>query len=182
MKLHHLNLVKAITLFSFSLFFIAIAPNANAQTLYKATAVAQVNIASDSHCIAITDNDVKGNGKFVVKNGMLDDISSLKFVLSNHELNRLLATNDNISFEQTHVMVLPMMGMVHFIGMLNVDGVNSRADFQLQYEINKDKSVTFKGTKSFKLSDYTKLAAVPQKDVLLDLNFVVKNDEELDSK
>ena len=106
-------------------------------------------------------NDFKSEGAFLIKDGQLDEIYNLKF--------NLPTANKKITFEQTHVMVLSILGMVHFVGTLDIDGVRSTASFQLGFLVNSDQSITFKGTKSIQLSELSK------DELKLNIDFVLKN-------
>lgn len=177
MKNYLLNLslpTRLLTVF-FMVLSLAFTQEGKAQVLYRSIAAAQIEML-DASKVGETINS-NSQGRFTIKDGVLEDIHSFKFVLVDSELKALLAnqlaTTDSISFEQSHVMVLPMMGMVHFIGKLTIGEVSNRADFQLGFVVNKDETVTFKGTKSIKLSDYAKT----EKEIMLDINFVLTNKE-----
>lgn len=177
MKNYLLNLLLPTRLLTVLLLGISLVftQGAKAQVLYKSIAAAQIEMPTTHN--GNESINLNSEGNFTVKDGVLEDIHSFKFVMINAQLKALLAaqlaTTDSISFEQSHVMVLPMMGMVHFIGKLTIGEVSNRADFQLRFAVNKDDSITFKGTKSIKLSDYSKA----QKEIMLDIDFVLANKE-----
>ncbi len=93
-------------------------------------------------------------GQLIIKDGHLEDIKNLKFNIPHAILKSIdkdsILFDKNVSFEQNRVMVLPLMGMIHLIGELNIDGVKTMADFQLSYTINEDKSISLKGSKLIK--------------------------------
>jgi hypothetical protein len=177
--------LKAFNLFLLVVLITLFFQQVSAQTLYKTVAATQVNIQADLQYATEQNSDIKSEGSFVIKDGTIDDISSFKFILPNSQLKTLFADSvigdKSISFVQTHVMVLPLMGMVHFVGMLEVGGDQSWADFQLAFAVNSDQSITFKGTKVLKLSDYMKQpfynvsTTKPKDEVTLKMNFVLKN-------
>ena len=167
-----LHASKATFTFVIVVFFGLFVQIANAQTLYNTVSASQVNIPN-----GFTDAYTKSEGTYLIKDGELDDIYSLKLVLPTAQLKTFLTDSligkKKITFEQTRVMVLPVMGMVHFIGMLDVDGVRSTTSFQLGFSINSDQSITFKGSKLFKLSDFDE--NLPKEELKLDIGFVLKN-------
>ncbi|MDT4840000.1 hypothetical protein FQZ97_738060 [compost metagenome] len=93
-----------------------------------------------------------------------------------------LLNGKRIAFEQKRVMILPTMGMVHFVGVLDIDGVKNTTNFQLSFVVNEDESIHIKGTKKIKLSDFTKEAVYtadiinPNDEVTLDVNLLLKQD------
>ena len=139
----------------------------------------QLTSAQTSYTTVYAPNGLstEPEGAYLIKDGELDDIYNLKFVLPTTQLKTLhidsLIGNKKITFEQTRVMVLPIMGMVHFIGTLDVDGIRNTTSFQLDFSINRDQSITFKGTKLFKLSDFDE--NLSKEELKLDIDFVLKN-------
>jgi len=150
---------------------------ANAQSLYRVVSASKVDLTASKS--VETDKEVKIEGNYLIKNGQLDEIYNLKFVLPTAQLNEhpigALIKDKKITFEQTRVMVLPIMSMVHFVGILDVDGVQSTTSFQLAFLVNSDDSITFKGTKSFKWNDFIKDSL--KDELKLDIDFVLKNNK-----
>lgn len=144
---------------------------ANAQTFYKSVSASQLDMVGvNSNLPAV--KEIKSEGTFLVKDGSLDEIYSLKLTLQTPKLDSLFG-DKKITFEKTRVMVLPIMGMVHVIGTLDVEGYKSTASFQLGFIVNNDQSVTFKGTKSFKLNEFAK--DLPNDELTLAIDFVCRN-------
>lgn len=146
-------LAKAIFSFTLIIFSLSFVKSANAQTLSKITSIVSASISSN--------NDFKSEGAYLLKDGQLDEVYNLKF--------NLPTADKKITFEQTHVMVLPIMGMAHFVGTLDIDGVRNVTSFQLGFLVNDDQSITFKGTKSIQLSDLSK------EELKVNIDFVLKN-------
>ncbi len=131
-----------------------------AQVMYKAMAASQIELITErpQQTPALQASVLSGEGKFDIKDGRLEHITGFKFLLPGQQhtsdIDGQVMLSDNIVFEQTHVMVLPLMGMVHFVGMLEIGGVRNRADFQLGFSVNEDNSIRLTGTKNIKLSDF----------------------------
>lgn len=149
------NYALTKTIFSFFLFTLSFSfvKSAKAQTLDKSISLVSSSIQAT--------NDFKSEGTYLIKDGQLDEIYNLKF--------NLPTSNKKITFEQTHVMVLPIMGMVHFVGTLDIDGVRNITSFQLGFLVNNDQSITFKGTKSIQLNESSK------EELKVNVEFVLKN-------
>ncbi|RZK48605.1 MAG: hypothetical protein EOO99_09810 [Pedobacter sp.] len=96
----------------------------------------------------------KCEGQILIKEGQLEDIQNLKFSMPKAILksieNDTLVIDKKVYFEQSRVMILPLMGMIHLIGELSIDGIKTTADFHLSYSVNEDQSVSFKGSKLLK--------------------------------
>lgn len=137
------------------------------------------------------------DGKFTMVNGELQDLTSLNFTLPLHLRNKdqalispaVLATTqpkNAIHFQLTHAMVLPKLNRIHAIGYLNIQGVESRVDFHLDYIENNVETITVMGKKAIKLSDYKKdpisvFADTKTQDIIqLDIKLVIKNPVKVD--
>ncbi len=154
------------------LFFGVSMPIAKAQTFYRSVSATQINMSAISS--NIQSKEIKSEGSFLIKDGSLDEIYNLKLILPTVRLDSLIGSK-KITFEQTRVMVLPIMGMVHVIGTLDVEGSKSTTSLQLGFVVNNDQSVTFKGAKMLKLSDLVK--DFPGDELNFDINFVLRNDK-----
>ena len=141
-----------------------------AQTFYRSVSASQLDIPTITN--VESTKEIKSEGAYLIKDGQLDEIYNLKLTLPAYIFHSSIA-DKKITFEKTHVMVLPIMGMVHLIGTLDVDGVKSTTNFQLGFYINSDQSITFKGTKSIKLNDFFK--ELSSKEIKVDIDFVLKN-------
>lgn len=144
----------------------------NAQTFYKAVSASHLNITPNNR--VGLHPEIKSEGTFLIKDGVLDEIYSLKLILPTKVDSRIIGDR-KISFEQTRVMVLPIMGMAHFVGVLDVGGVKTTTSFQLGFALNSDQSITFKGTKLFKLSELGE--GFPNEELKFELDFVLKNNK-----
>lgn len=173
-------LLKTLSL-CFLLFAFTLTAQVKAQPLYQSIAFANLEVPNHFKAKEVINLDKQtfSQGRFAIKDGVLEDIHDFKFELISEQIKTVLANqlniNDRISFEKTHVMVLPMMGMVHFVGQLTIGDKSSRADFQLGYAINKDQSVAFKGEKLIKLNDFVKDESARELSLLID--FVLQNDQ-----
>lgn len=154
----------------------------NAQAPYQLAVVADLNglANSSSDSIIKSTKEIKSEGSYLIKDGLLSEIYKLRFVMPSVQL-KATATNSLISdkkvtFEQTHVMVLPVMGMVHIVGLLTIGDITSTDSFLLKFKINDDQSISFSGEKPVKLIQYYPNLTVKNCDeVQLALNFVLKN-------
>lgn len=147
-----------------------------AQTLYRAVSASQVEKVIEANIERASPMLIQSSGTYLIKDGQLDDIYNLKLIFPSVKLDSLIG-NKPVTFEQTRIMVLPIMGMVHIVGTLDVDGAKSTTDFQLGFSINNDQSITFKGTKSFKLDDLVK--GMSNQELKLDIDFVLKQDKNI---
>lgn len=107
------------------------------------------------------------DANFVISNGNLKSINSLKFTTP---VKSLISTHPNmdtvvynmldksgkgvIKFSQTKAMVLPRMKMVNIIGNLSIGGVTKIIDLQLSYDVKNEKEIYFKGLKKLDLHDF----------------------------
>lgn len=162
---------------------------AHAQTPYKIEGDSQVKVAIDSTKGNFTAtanlNELSAEGNFVMRDGLLDNVSSFKLTMpiaKSNSLNGIQAV-DSLGFKLTHVMVLPMMRLIHIVGMMDVGGVSSRTELDFNFVVNEDQSISLFGTKSIKLSDYNKdakfnaVALKENKEVKLNLNLLFKSDQ-----
>lgn len=179
-----LSIFKCITLSALLCFLMLSAQLTKAQNAYKVDRDSQIRFSVDSsQNITSTNNAVNAEGTFTLRNGNLDDISAFNIVLPIYKLSAQDDVTDSISFKLTHVMVLPVMKMIHTVGILNVAGVSTRTDIEFSFVINADQSITLKGAKKIKLSDYspettTKLAAyIPEKELKLNMDLVFRNQQ-----
>ncbi len=130
-----------------------------------------------------------------IKDNALQEISGLSFSLPIKQLEsrdphvKLLMNDvfqlnevEAISFKQSRQMVLPIMQKVHMIGYLTMGKTSQRIDLQMDYVMHEDKTISFKGVKTIKLSDFnihipedTTLGVIKAKDevkieILINLN------------
>lgn len=172
---------KSIILFSLILTSTLFVQSAKAQTPYKVEGDSQVKISIDSNQNILSP--LSAEGSFIVKDGVLDEISSFELALPmSSSINPAIA-NNGISFKLTHVMILPTMKMIHAVGVLNVGGVSNRTDIEFSFVMNNDQSITLNGSKSIKLNDYRQgptfalASLVSNNDLKLNMNLVFKNNQ-----
>ncbi|MEJ5995752.1 hypothetical protein WG904_15075 [Pedobacter sp. Du54] len=195
MKSFKINFSLTIRLFSFILVLMLITnlQKACAQLFFSNLEGSQVKISSSSNNgqFAPITTQFTCEGKFNMINGELDHLNDLKFNLPLNGKNdqglihtAILNTSqpkNDINFELTHAMVLPELNMIHAIGYLNIQGVRTRVNFQLNYIENNSETITIMGKRAIKLSDYKKnpisvFADKKTQDIIqLDLKLVIKN-------
>ncbi|MFA6277551.1 MAG: hypothetical protein WC622_12420 [Pedobacter sp.] len=176
---------KSITLFLLILTGLLFTQSAKAQTPYKVEGDSQIKISVDSN--QNISSTLTAEGNFIVKDGVLDEINSFELALpianaAGNSINQTL-NKDGISFKLTHVMILPVMKMIHAVGVLNVGGISSRTDMEFSFVMNSDESITLSGRKSIKLSEYHKepnfaLASLSNNnEVNLNMNLIFKSNQ-----
>lgn len=176
---------RNISLFFLILLGTVLSGKVNAQTNYKAEGESHVMIttATSNDVPSATVNCVNAEGDFIIKDGVLDNISSLKLTVPIQKENEGLK-NKNIDFNLSHVMILPIMKKIHVVGLLNVAGISQRAFIDFNYVINSDQSITLTGNKVINLKEFEKdaevqLASLNEKNenqLDLKMNFIFKND------
>lgn len=137
------------------------------------------------------------DGRFVLEQGLLQEIADLNFVvpvgqlqsenpLMNEVIADLLKYNEvtEIRFKQTNAMVLSVMKMSNVVGELQIGNKSHIIELQLAHVVNGDQSLTFRGSKTLKLSDYqlkmpeSILGAIKANDVVkVDLEITLNNKE-----
>lgn len=105
------------------------------------------------------------DANFVISDGRLKEINNLKFstpiksLKSTHAFMDTIVYNmlavdgvNDITFEQTNIMILPRMKMVNILGDLTIGKVTKKIDLQLVYDIKNDNEVSFMGLKKLDLN------------------------------
>jgi hypothetical protein len=170
--------------FVFFLFTLLIgqAIESRAQDLYRLAVVSDLKALENSTTDPTlkSTKEIECEGSYLIKDGSLDEVYKLKFVLPSVQLKATttnsLISDQKVTFEQTHIMVLPAMGMVHVVGSLTIGEITSTDSFMLKFKINEDQSIYFSGEKPVRLVlYYPNLAAKNSDEVQLALNFVLKN-------
>ncbi len=181
--------LKIYTVLNLVLVVVMFVGNANAQTPYQASSTSQVKVSIGSNSLVsnLESNLLNAEGNFVIENGKLEDVKSLKlsmpigYSLPGSDVS--YSNTGQINFNLTHVMVLPILKRVFVVGFLTLNNVSHRIDMEFNLTHNKDESITLSGVKSLKLSDYQKedekptirLASYSNNDdeeILLSMNFV----------
>jgi polyisoprenoid-binding protein YceI len=142
---------------------------ANEDTYYKSYDRSNILIEGSSNMgnWSIAATSFACDGQFVLEKGELQELSELNFALPVNQLRSENPLMDaameeffihnqviEIRFKQTNAMVLSVMKMANVIGELQIGNKQHRVALQLSYVVNKDQSLTFRGTQSIKLSDY----------------------------
>ncbi len=139
------------------------------ETYYKSFDRSHVSIQGTSTIgnWSMSSTALACDGHFVQENGLLQEISELNFVLPVSQLqsenplmgeviDELFKYNEvaEIRFKQNNAMVLSVMKMTNVVGELQIGNKSQIVELQLSHTVNADKSLTFRGTKVLKLSDY----------------------------
>lgn len=164
--------------------------NSNAQSIFKTESNAVVNLAAISFNDNLSGSDnskqLSAKGNFIFKDGHLDDLKSFTIKTTLPRIDKFLSdsfSNDSLGFELTRVMILPYMGLIHIVGNLEVAGVSKITEMDFSYLVNADQSISLKGIKSIKLSDYKKDSKINaaafrgNNEVNLELNLLFKNNQ-----
>lgn len=140
-----------------------------AQTNYTVAPGSQITVAGTSNLHDWTMDATKFScdGKLTVAGGQLKDINSLTFVLPVKNLKSkesLMDTraykalnadaHDKMTFKLTDVTVIEAQKIVKVNGNLTISGVTKAISIQANYVVAADESVTFKGSRAIKMSDF----------------------------
>lgn len=140
-----------------------------AQSVYTVAPGSQISVAGTSNLHDWTMNATKFSvdGKLTVVSGELKDINSLVFVLpvknlkSKESLMDTRAyktlneeTYDKMIFKLTNATVVEAQKVVKVTGNLTIAGVTKAIALQANYVVAADESVTFKGSRGIKMSDF----------------------------
>ena len=148
---------------------VAFTQSAVAQTSYKVGAGSQIKVSGTSnlHDWNMLTGNFSCQGNFIMKNGALQDVSSLMFtlpVINLRSKDKLMDTrayktlNEEkykmITFRLTNATVVPQLKIIRVTGDLTISGVTKLVSMQTAYVVNADESITCKGTKTIKMSNY----------------------------
>ena len=148
---------------------LAFIQSAQAQTAYKLTAGSHIKVSgtSNMHDWDMLSNNFSCQGDFVMKDGDLQDVNSLVFTLPVNNLkskDKLMdgraykALNEekykSITFKLTNATVIPQQKIIKATGDLTISGVTKPVTIQTAYVVNADQSITYKGSKSIKMSSH----------------------------
>ncbi|HET8828034.1 MAG TPA: YceI family protein [Pelobium sp.] len=140
-----------------------------AQSVYTLALGSQISVAGTSNLHDWTMNASKFSvdGKLTVVSGQLKDINSLVFVLPVKNLKSKeslmdtrayktlnVETHDKMIFKLTGATVVEAQKIVKVTGNLTIAGVTKAIALQANYTVAADESVTFKGSKAIKMSDF----------------------------
>lgn len=161
-------------------------PTAQAQNTPKLDENSQVKVTIDSikgNFMAMgSTNAINAAVNFTIKDGALDDLHAfkLKMPIGNSLFTDGLNT-DSLSFQMSHVMVLPTMRLIHVLGMLELGGVSTRTEMDFSFTVNDDQSISLFGEKTIKLKEYKQdpkfnLAVLKDNaELKLNMNLLFKN-------
>ncbi len=139
------------------------------QTSYKVMAGSQIKVSGTSnlHDWSTLANSFACDGNFIVKGGQMQNVSSLNFILPVTNLKSEWSLMDTrtykalnaeqfktITFKLTQATVVPQQKIIKAIGNLTIGGVTNEIAIQTAYVLNADETITCKGTKSIKMSDF----------------------------
>ena len=148
----------------------AFSSSAHAQTAYKVAAGSQIKVSgtSNMHDWNMLSSDFTCQGNFVMKEGDLQDVNALVFSLPVANLkskDKLMDTRaykalneekfKTISFKLTDATVIPQQKIIKATGDLTISGVTRPVTIQSAYVLNADQSITYKGSKSIKMSSHS---------------------------
>ncbi len=160
-----LSFITVLTLFSVAFF----SPKAYSQTSYKIVTTSQIKVlgTSNLHDWEMKAESFTCEGNFTVKGGVLKDISSLSFTLPVTNLKSKESLMDKraykalksqefskITFKLTDAAVNTSQKTIAISGNLSIAGVTNLINLQSSYVVNADESITCKGSKNIKMSDF----------------------------
>jgi polyisoprenoid-binding protein YceI len=145
----------------------AFTQNVQGQT-YKVTGGSQIKVSGTSnlHDWTMLANNFLCEGNFVVKNGQLQDVSSLDFTLPVTNLKSkedLMDTRaykalkadqfNKITFKLISATIMPQQ-KIKATGNLTIAGATKEIVVLTSYILNADESIICKGSKAVKMSDH----------------------------
>ena len=146
----------------------AYAPAAGDPT-YKVITSSSIKVlgTSNMHDWDMAADNFSCEGNFNVKNGVLEDVSSLSFSLPvtnlkgkesllNSRAYKALNSEKHktITFKLTSATVVPGQKVINANGNLTISGVTRPVTLKTNYVVNADQSITCKGSETLKMSTY----------------------------
>ena len=140
-----------------------------AQTTYTVAEGSQIKMAGTSnlHDWTMVANTFSCDAKLTIAGGKLKSIHSLNVILPVKNLkseetimdNRTYKTlnadiYDKMTFKLTSASVVAAQKLVKVTGNLTIAGVTNLITIQSNYVLNGDQSISFKGSKAIKMSDF----------------------------
>jgi polyisoprenoid-binding protein YceI len=147
----------------------AFTSKAQAQTAFKLMEGSQIKVigTSNIHDWTMLAKIFTLDGNLVMKSGQLQDISVLNFVLPVKSLKSGESLMDTraykamnaekfykMTFKLTEAIVVPQQKIIKAIGNLTIGGVTNKIEIKASYLVNGDETITLKGSKAIKMSDY----------------------------
>ena len=157
--------ITLLTLFSMVFFL----PQAYSQTSYKIVTTSHIKVlgTSNMHDWDMNAESFTCEGNFIVKGGVLKDVTSLSFTLPVTNLKSKESLMDKraykalksqefskITFKLTAATVNSSQKTIAISGNLSIAGVTNLINLQSSYVVNADESITCKGSKNIKMSDF----------------------------
>jgi len=139
------------------------------QNSYKMIPGSSIKVSGTStlHDWSMLASTFTCDGNFIIKGGQLQDVSSLNFILPVTNLKSKEDAMDSkaykslkedqfktITFKLTKATVVPQQKIIKATGNLTISGVTNEITIQTDYVLNSDETITCKGTKALKMSDY----------------------------
>ncbi|GEO07166.1 hypothetical protein AAE02nite_48300 [Adhaeribacter aerolatus] len=139
------------------------------QTPYKMMTGSNIKVSGTSnvHDWNMQASNVTCEANLKMKNGQLQNLNSLHFVLPVNNLkskDKLMDTRTykalkakeypEISFKLINASVVSQQKIINATGNLTIAGVTNQVNLQTSYVENSDESITCKGTKSIKMNDF----------------------------
>jgi hypothetical protein len=140
-----------------------------AQTLYSIAPGSLITVdgTSNLHDWTMNASKFSCDGKLLLANGQLKDITALTFVLPVQNLKSkesLMDTRaykalneesyDKMTFKLSDATVIEAQKLIKVTGNLTIAGVTKAITLQANYVVGADESVAFKGSKALKMSDF----------------------------
>ena len=163
------NSSKKIFFLIFTFVFFFLCQTVIAQSIYKVSPNSTIKVIGTSN---IHDWEMKANaftceGNFELKSNQLVDLKSLSFSLPitnlkskesllNSRAYKALKAEEfsKITFKLTTATVVPAQKLIKSTGNLTIGGVTNVVTLNSVYTINVDKSLTCKGSKDLKMTDF----------------------------
>lgn len=147
----------------------AFALKVQGQTIYKVMEGSQIKVSGTSnlHDWTMLSSSFAFDGNFLMKSGVLQEISALNFILPVTNLKSKESLMDTraykalkavqfnkIIFKLIQATVIPQQKIIKAIGNLTIGGITNKIIIQTTYVLNADETITCKGSKPIKMSDY----------------------------
>jgi polyisoprenoid-binding protein YceI len=141
----------------------------SAQNLYSIAPGSSIKVdgTSNLHDWSMNATKFSCDGKLVLTNGQLKDITALTFVLPVQNLKSkesLMDTRaykalneesyDKMTFKLSDATVIEAQKLIKVTGNLTIAGVTKAITLQANYAVGADESVQFKSSKAIKMSDF----------------------------
>ncbi|WP_304063459.1 YceI family protein [Pedobacter glucosidilyticus] len=169
MKPYIHNITKTAYMACVMLFTFIYLPAVSAQTAYKVSTGSQIKVigTSNIHDWDMTAINFICDANFTVKGTDVQDVSALSFVLPvknlkgkedllNSRAHKALKEEqfDKIAFKLIDATVIPQQNIIKATGNLTISGVTKKVLIQTTYTVGADESITCRGSKTIKMSEF----------------------------